>query len=136
MAHFAELDENNVVQQVLVVSNDDIDNLPFPESEPVGIAFLNTFLPGKRWAQTSYNHNFRVRYAGIGFVFYPDCKATPYGGFSYSKPADYFVFDDAQCMWIPPEPYPTDGKSYYWDFESRHWALSRIQQSVPITVVG
>jgi S-adenosylhomocysteine hydrolase len=49
MAHFARLDENNIVLEVIVVNNDDIQNLPFPESESVGIAYLNSFLPEANW---------------------------------------------------------------------------------------
>ena len=115
MAHFAQLDENNVVTEVLVVDNSSIDNLPFPDSEAVGIAYLNSFLPPATYAQTSYNGTFRVRYAGIGDVFYPDCTATPYGGFGNQKPYSDFVWDDAQCLWIAPLPYPTDGGIYQWD---------------------
>lgn len=136
MAHFAELDQNNNVLQVLVVNNSDIDNLPFPESEPVGIAFLDGLFPGKTWVQTSYNGNFRVRYTGVGGVFYPNCIATPYGGFGNPKPYDNWVFDESTCMWIPPVPYPTDGKNYEWDQETNSWVLSPYQPSVPVTVVG
>ena len=69
MAHFAQLDENNLVTDVIVINNSDIGDLPFPESEPVGIAYINTFLPGKTWKQTSYNGNFRGMYAGIGCTY-------------------------------------------------------------------
>lgn len=136
MAYFAQLDENNVVLEVLAVNNADIDNLPFPQSEPVGIAYLNSFLPPATYAQTSYNGNFRVRYAGIGNVFYPNCTATPYGGFGNQKPYDDFVFDEAQCFWIPPIPYPNDGKLYYWDEQEHAWILSPIQPPVPPVVIG
>ena len=67
MAHFAWLDENNTVIQVSVVNNSDIQDLDFPESEKVGIAFLTSVHgAGKTWKQTSYNANFRGKYAGIG----------------------------------------------------------------------
>lgn len=70
MAHFAWLDANNYVYQVSTVNNDDIDNLPFPDSEPVGIAFLTKVHgDGIVWKQTSYNANFRGVYAGIGFTY-------------------------------------------------------------------
>lgn len=139
MAHFAQLDENNVVVNVLVVSNDDIQNLPFPESEAVGQDFLVTVLPHipkDRWAQTSYNSNFRVRYAGIGYQFFPTTSAAPHGGFSEPKPADYFVFDDTVCNWAPPVPYPADGKAYEWDFNNTCWKLTRWQGPVATTIIG
>lgn len=70
MAHFAKLDENNVVLEVLVVNNEVIRDLPFPESEPVGIEFLIDWSGGyTNWKQTSYNNNFRGSYAGIGFIY-------------------------------------------------------------------
>lgn len=72
MAHFAKLDENNVVVDVVVVSNEAINNLPFPQSEPVGIEFLHLLYGDNAvWKQTSYNGNFRGAYAGIGFIYDP-----------------------------------------------------------------
>lgn len=138
MAHFAKLDENNVVVDVLVVTNADIENLPFPESEPVGIAYLNSFLPPATYAQTSYNNNFRVRFAGIGSVFYPNCTATPYGGFGNQKPYSDFIFDEASCMWIPPVPYPNDptGLLYYWDDETHSWIVAPFQPPKNIAIIG
>lgn len=75
MAHFAQLDENNVVIEVIVVNNAVIGDLQFPESEPVGIAFCQS-LPAYKdtitiWKQTSYNANFRSKYAGIGDIYDP-----------------------------------------------------------------
>ncbi len=69
MAHFAKLDENNVVLVVLVVSNDALGNLPFPESEPVGVEFMRSLFPGTNWKQTSYNASFRCFYAGIWYTY-------------------------------------------------------------------
>jgi len=70
MAHFARV-KNNVVDEVIVVSNEDCGNLPFPESEPVGQAFIASLdIPGE-WLQTSYNGNFRNIYAGPGILFDP-----------------------------------------------------------------
>lgn len=72
MAHFANVDKNNMVQQVIVVANEDCGGGEFPDSEPIGQAFIATCgLPGT-WLQTSYNANFRNAYAGIGMVFLPD----------------------------------------------------------------
>lgn len=70
MAHFAKLDKNNIVTQVIVINNDDCKNLEFPESEPIGIEFCK-MLFGKDtiWKQTSYNSNFRTKYAGVGSFY-------------------------------------------------------------------
>lgn len=80
MAHFAQLDENNVVLQVIVVSNETLGGLEFPESEPVGVDFCQSlFGPDTTWKQTSYNSNFRGVYAGVGFTYDPvnDVFAPP-----------------------------------------------------------
>lgn len=72
MAHFAELDGNNVVLRVIVVNNDVIQNLPFPESEPIGIEFCQSLYGEDTiWKQTSYHANFRSLFAGIGLVYDP-----------------------------------------------------------------
>ena len=68
MAHFAQV-TNDIVYEVNVISNDDCDNLPFPESEPVGQAFIASLGLDGEWLQTSYNSNFRGCYAGIGYTW-------------------------------------------------------------------
>jgi len=70
MAHFAQLDDNNIVQQVIVISNDDAPD-PYPESEPIGQAFIATLGLRGVWLQTSYHGNFRGTYAGIGYTYDP-----------------------------------------------------------------
>ena len=72
MAHFAELNENNVVLRVVVVSNDDITDENGVEQEQLGIAFMKNLLgPETRWVQTSYNGNFRGKYTGAGDIYDP-----------------------------------------------------------------
>lgn len=78
MAHFAQL-INNTVTEVLVINNNDIDNLPFPESEPIGQAYILSLSIQGLWLQTSYNGNFRGCYAGIGYTF--DALIGEYGEF-------------------------------------------------------
>jgi hypothetical protein len=78
VAHFAQV-TNNVVQQVIVVSNEDLDNLSFPESEPIGQAFIASLGIKGEWLQTSYNGNFRGIYAGIEYTF--DISLGEYGEF-------------------------------------------------------
>jgi hypothetical protein len=68
MAHFAKI-ENGAVSQVIVVSNSDCGGGDFPTSESVGQAFLASLGLGDNWKQTSYNGNFRGRYAGIGYTY-------------------------------------------------------------------
>ena len=78
MAHFA-LIKDNIVREVIVVSNDDCANLDFPESEPIGQAFIASQGFDGVWLQTSYNGNFRGCYAGIQYTFDP--TAGEYGVF-------------------------------------------------------
>lgn len=70
MAHFAQIDENNAVTQVVVVNNEVLNNEPFPASEPLGIEFLQSLYgSGNSWKQTSYSGGFRKLYAGIGMTY-------------------------------------------------------------------
>lgn len=69
MAHFAQVNDHNVVQTVIVISNDDCDGGTFPESELPGQQFIASLGFTGRWLQTSYHANFRGKYAGIGDVF-------------------------------------------------------------------
>jgi hypothetical protein len=70
MAYFAEI-QNNIVLQVIVISSNDLDNLPFPDSEPIGQAFIASLGIVGEWLQTSYLGLFRGTYAGIGYTFDP-----------------------------------------------------------------
>lgn len=117
MAHFAKLDENNIVTEVNVVNNEDILNLEFPASEPVGIQFLHNWAGEEFvWKQTSYNANFRKNYAGIGYTYDPERDA-----FIPPKPFASWVLNETTCLWEPPVAYPTDGKSYVWDEPTKSW---------------
>ena len=76
MAHFARIDDTNRVQEVIVINNDAIDGGTFPESEPIGQAFINAPHPDGlalegNWLQTSYSASFRGCYAGQGFSYDP-----------------------------------------------------------------
>ena len=78
MANFAEV-LNGQVQRVIVIANSDCDDLPFPESEPVGQAYIASLGIAGTWLQTSYNNNFRGTYAGIDYTF--DASLGEYGEF-------------------------------------------------------
>jgi hypothetical protein len=68
MAHFAELDDNNIVKNVIVVNNELLLDSEGVEQEALGVAFCQELLGGT-WIQTSYNANFRGRYAGMGMIY-------------------------------------------------------------------
>ena len=78
MANFAEV-TNNQVQRVIVIANEDCGNFPFPESEPIGQAFIASLGISGDWLQTSYNNSFRGVYAGIDYTY--DASLGEYGEF-------------------------------------------------------
>jgi hypothetical protein len=120
MAHFAQLNEQSIVTQVIVVNNDVIDNQPFPQSEPIGIAFCKSLYgPDTIWAQTSYNGNFRYNYAAIGYAFVEE--AQPTGAFISPKPYPSWLLNTNIYQWEAPVPCPTDGKIYSWDEATQSW---------------
>ena len=117
MAHFAQLDENNIVTQVIVVSNDDIKDSEGNESELTGIAFCKSLLgPNTIWKQTSYNNSIRKNYAGIGFTY----DATR-DAFIAPKPFNSWILNESTCIWEAPVAYPNDGNMYAWDEETTSW---------------
>ena len=118
MAHFAKIDiQTNIVLEVNVVNNDDIQNLSFPESEPLGITFLMPWnTPNTYWKQTSYNGNFRKNYAGIGYTYDETLDA-----FVPPKPFASWLLDTDKAQWKAPVDYPTDDKKYTWDEETTSW---------------
>ncbi len=117
MAHFAEIDENNIVVRVIVADQEFID------SGAVG--------DPKNWIQTSYNTDggehakggapMRMNYAGVGFTYDKGKDA-----FIPPKPWRFpsYILDDKTCKWKPPVEYPTDGKKYDWDEEKINWILA------------
>lgn len=112
MAHFAQVN-NNVVSEVIVISNDDCDNLPFPESEPIGQAYIASLGIEGEWLQTSYNNNFRKQYAGIGTSY--DAQADQ---FVSAQPYGSWILD-VNNDWQPPTPKPEG--NFYWNEETVSW---------------
>lgn len=107
MAHFAELDENNVVLRVCVV-----DNAHVPSDMHINGETWCTNFWGGTWKQTSYNHNFRKQYAGIGWT-YDSVKDK----FLEPKPFASWSLDENDD-WKAPVEYPDDGDNtnwYTWD---------------------
>ena len=113
MAHFAELDNNNVVLRVVVVGNDCVPSDEHIDGETWCINFFKT----PNWKQTSYNHNFRKQYAGIGYTY--DAAKNK---FLSPQPHDSWALD-ANDDWQAPVTYPTDitDKSISWDEAGQKW---------------
>jgi len=118
MAHFAKLDENNVVLEVNVVNNNDLlqDGV---ESEAKGIQFLVDWSGGyTNWKQTSYNGNIRKNYAGIGYTYDAQRDA-----FIPPQPFPSWGLNESTCLWDAPTPMPNDGQRYYWDEPTTSWVM-------------
>jgi hypothetical protein len=115
MAHFAQLDENNVVTQVIVVGNKDCSDANGVEKESIGIAFCERLLGGT-WKQTSYNGNIRKNYAGIGYTYNADIDA-----FVPPQPFASWTLNNDTAQWEAPTPMPDDGKMYNWDEATTSW---------------
>ena len=115
MAHFAKLDENNIVLAVHVVNNEVI-TIDGVESEQVGINFLTELHGHASWKQTSYNGSFRKNYAGVGMTYDASRDA-----FIEVKPFPSWVLNESTCKWEAPDAHPTDGKRYTWDEATTSW---------------
>lgn len=117
MAHFAKLDENNVVLEVHCVNNIELLTSEGQESETMGYAFLVRWSGGySRWKQTSYNGTIRKNYAGVGYTYDSTRDA-----FIPPKPFASWVLNETTCRWEAPTPYPTDNKAYSWNEEQLVW---------------
>jgi hypothetical protein len=114
MAHFAKLDSNNVVTEVIVVHNNELlDN--GVESEAKGISFCQSLFGGN-WKQTSYNRTMRKNFAGIGYIYNAELDA-----FITPKPYNSWVLNTESGVWEAPVPMPTDEKTYVWNEETTSW---------------
>ena len=118
MAHFAKLDQNNVVLEVFVVHNNELlqDGV---ESESKGIQFLVDWSGGYLlWKQTSYNGKIRKNYAGVGYTYDPTRDA-----FIPPQPYPSWTLNEDTCLWDAPTPMPTDGQRYQWDEDTTSWVV-------------
>jgi len=117
MAHFAQLDENNIVTQVIVVSNQDTSTEDGVENENIGIQFCRSlFGENTNWKQTSYNAKFRYNYAGIGYTY-----NEVWDAFYPPKPFNSWILNYDTFRWDPPVPKPADPKFCCWDEEKMTW---------------
>jgi hypothetical protein len=114
MAHYAQIDSNNIVTQVIVIDNKDTADANGVEKEYIGAAYCERLFGGT-WKQTSYNGNIRKNYAGIGYSYNADIDA-----FVAPKPYASWTLD-ANAQWQPPVAMPTDGKMYSWDEVAQTW---------------
>jgi len=117
MAHFAQLDENNVVIQVVVIANGELLDANDVESEQKGVEFCQSLYGAEtRWVQTSYNNKFRCRYAPTSGTYDAIRDA-----FLFAQPFPSWVLNETTLDWDAPIPYPSDGKRYWWDEPTLSW---------------
>jgi hypothetical protein len=119
MAHFAEINENNIVTRVIVVHNNEI-TVDGQELEFKGIDFCEGLFGHRNWVQTSYNGNIRYNFAGVGYTWDSENDAfyapQPYASWSL----------DENFIWQAPVPYPDDAspeKIYEWDEDNLAWKV-------------
>ena len=126
MAHFAQLDSNNVVTQVIVVSNDDTSDSNGTETESIGVAFCQKLLGADtNWKQTSYNGSMRGNYAGIGYTYMENVATLGVGStdiFISQQPHASWTISTSAAQWEAPITQPTltddqiaAGSYYTWD---------------------
>ena len=121
MAHFAEIDSNNVVLRVIVVDNRDTSTPDGTEVESIGVAFCQRLFGGN-WLKTSYNGNIRKNYAGIGYTYNAGLNA-----FVPPKPFASWILNNDTALWDAPTPMPSDAgtgeppKRYTWDEATTSW---------------
>lgn len=119
MAHFAQLDENNTVIQVIVVGNRRLYDFGLQaESELKGIEYCKSLYGEDTiWKQTSYNSNFRYNYAGIDSTYDPENDA-----FIPPKPYDSWTLNTTTFLWEAPVPLPEENpENYNWDEDTQTW---------------
>ena len=117
MAHFAELDENNIVTRVIVVHNNELVDTSGNESEAKGVEFCSTLFAHTNWVQTSYNNNMRKQFAGTGYTYDSDSDV-----FVAPQPYPSWSLDD-NSDWQAPTPMPEDDNMYSWNEETQSWDL-------------
>jgi hypothetical protein len=110
MAHYAFLDSNNTVTEVII----GIDETELIEGLHPEIWYGN--FRNQTCKRTSYNGNIRKNYAGIGYTYDPERDA-----FIAPKPYTKWVLNEETCQWEAPTPYPTDDKRYVWNDNRGEW---------------
>ena len=129
MAHFAKLDANGIVEQVIVVGNDDTADSSGTETEAIGVAFCQKLMgAGTNWKQTSYNNNMRGNYAGIGMTYMSGVRTLGVAStdvFIPQQPHASWTVGINTATWYPPTPPgdapdlsdsdKTAGKYYAWN---------------------
>lgn len=116
MAHFAKIDSNNIVTEIVAVNNNVLLTADGTESELKGKQFLNGLLGQAEWVQTSFNASFRKNFAGLGHTYDSTRDA-----FVSPKPFNSWILNEDTCQWEAPVQHPIDGTVCEWDEENQEW---------------
>ena len=116
MAHFAKIDSNNIVIEIVAVNNNVLLTADGTESELKGKQFLNSLLGQAEWVQTSFNASFRKNFAGLGHTYDSTRDA-----FIAPKPFNSWILNEDTCQWEAPVQHPIDGTVCEWDEENQEW---------------
>jgi hypothetical protein len=124
MAHYAFLDENNVVTMVIVGKNEDEDGIDWEQFYGAVRTSYNTaggvyYDPDTQQPSQDQSKAFRKNYAGIGYTYDPVRDA-----FLPPKPFNSWILDESSCTWQPPVPRPTDGENYQWNEDLLTWEIA------------
>lgn len=123
MAHYAYLNENNIVTQVIVGKDEGIDGVNWEEYYGAKRTSYNTrgnvyYTPGTDIPDSDQTQAFRKNFAGVGYTYDVGLDA-----FIPPKTFPSWILDTYTGLWIPPFPAPNDGNSYYWDETTHSWVL-------------
>ena len=120
MAHFAKLDKNNRVIEVNVVRNEDCDGGEYPDSEPIGIQFLEGMGLEGTWKQTSRSGSFRGNYAGMGYIYDEELDAF----YEENPPFPSWTLNTETFRYEAPVAYPENAQGgMHWNEEEQQWVL-------------
>ncbi len=124
MAHYAFLDENNIVTLVIVGKNEDEDGIDWEQFYGAVRTSYNTaggvyYDPDTQQPALDQSKAFRKNYAGIGYTYDPVRDA-----FLPPKPFNSWILDESSCTWQPPVPQPTDGENYQWNEDLQTWEMA------------
>lgn len=127
MAHYAFLNENNIVIEVITGVDEDIVQIDLDGTEVGGSSqaweiWYGNFR-GQACKRTSYNGNYRKNYAGIGY-YYDETRDA----FIPPKPFNSWILNENTCLWDSPVPYPNDGKIYTWNEDILNWQEINLTQ--------
>ena len=117
MAHFAKISDDGTVLEIIVVNNEVLLDDNEVEQEQLGKDFCQELFGGT-WVQTSFNNNFRKRYAVINGKY-----DSVNDVFLFPQPYESWVLD-SNYEWQPPTPYPSDNNPYLWSEESQSWVVN------------